>query len=241
MPCPQRTGKLPAGFTLIELLIVIAIIAILAAMLMPVHAKARTAAQKTACASNLKQIGLAFAMYVQDYDETFPNNSDPFLWMGRRWRWVVQPYLSQSCRRDPADPGNPNVSLDFRPGILMCPVDTTAPQSWDATSYAYSAAFYHTPEQIAAMTTPDLYAAPSLPCVSQRLAAVSAPSRKALGGEWLTNHESVPVGWWDWRGARNYIFVDGHAKYLQATQVKPAVNGHPDINLTVGGLAGTDY
>jgi prepilin-type N-terminal cleavage/methylation domain-containing protein len=62
------------GFTLIELLVVIAIIAILAAILFPVFAQAREKARQTSCLSNLKQIGLAFKMYVQDYDEKYPEN-----------------------------------------------------------------------------------------------------------------------------------------------------------------------
>jgi len=58
------------AFTLIELLVVIAVISILAAILFPVFARARDNARRTSCASNLKQIGLAALMYVQDYDET---------------------------------------------------------------------------------------------------------------------------------------------------------------------------
>ncbi len=60
------------GFTLIELLVVIAIIAILAAILFPVFARAREKARQASCTSNLKQIALAMMMYVQDYDETLP-------------------------------------------------------------------------------------------------------------------------------------------------------------------------
>jgi len=60
------------GFTLIELLVVIAIIAILAAILFPVFARARENARKATCQSNLKQLGTGLMMYVQDYDERFP-------------------------------------------------------------------------------------------------------------------------------------------------------------------------
>src|SRR5471032_187855 len=60
------------GFTLIELLVVIAIIAILAAILFPVFARARENARRASCQSNLKQIGLGFQQYSQDYDERFP-------------------------------------------------------------------------------------------------------------------------------------------------------------------------
>jgi prepilin-type N-terminal cleavage/methylation domain-containing protein/prepilin-type processing-associated H-X9-DG protein len=63
------------GFTLIELLVVIAIIAILAAILFPVFARAREKARQTSCLSNTKQLGLAILQYVQDYDETYPDSS----------------------------------------------------------------------------------------------------------------------------------------------------------------------
>jgi len=57
------------GFTLIELLVVIAIIAILAAILFPVFARAREKARQTSCLSNIKQLGLGWLMYAEDYDE----------------------------------------------------------------------------------------------------------------------------------------------------------------------------
>jgi prepilin-type N-terminal cleavage/methylation domain-containing protein/prepilin-type processing-associated H-X9-DG protein len=69
-------GRRRHGFTLIELLVVIAIIAILAAILFPVFAQARESARQTTCLSNMKQLGTATMMYVQDHDETYPDQRD---------------------------------------------------------------------------------------------------------------------------------------------------------------------
>ena len=83
------------GFTLIELLVVIAIIAILAAILFPVFAKARENARRASCQSNEKQIGLGIMQYTQDYDETYPNtccgNS-----LFQPWQAAIQPYLKST-------------------------------------------------------------------------------------------------------------------------------------------------
>jgi prepilin-type N-terminal cleavage/methylation domain-containing protein/prepilin-type processing-associated H-X9-DG protein len=80
-------GRRSSGFTLIELLVVIAILAILAAILFPVFAQAREAARKASCASNLRQLGAATQMYVQDHDGQYFQHwfrSQPLTyWFGR--------------------------------------------------------------------------------------------------------------------------------------------------------------
>ena len=107
------------GFTLIELLVVIAIIAILAAILFPVFARARAKAQQTSCLSNVKQITLGFMMYVSDWGQKLPAHldchagygpgplgvtvapgflADPFItYIGndtRAWPWKIMPYVN---------------------------------------------------------------------------------------------------------------------------------------------------
>jgi prepilin-type N-terminal cleavage/methylation domain-containing protein/prepilin-type processing-associated H-X9-DG protein len=100
----QRPLSSRRGFTLIELLVVIAIIAILAAILFPVFAQARESARKTSCLSNLRQLGTALNMYLQDYDELFhkgagiPSTGQYGFGSGTtdgwaQWPWFYGPYV----------------------------------------------------------------------------------------------------------------------------------------------------
>jgi len=117
------------GFTLIELLVVIAIIAILAAILFPVFARAREQARKTSCASNLRQLGLGFAMYTQDYDERFPG-----IWSGewnlnagnqRQLNWAVEifPYIKNKqvyvCPSDSSNHGSSYLGNNYVGNIKL--------------------------------------------------------------------------------------------------------------------------
>jgi len=81
------------GFTLIELLVVIAIIAILAAILFPAFARARENARRASCQSNLKQIGLGFQQYLQDYDERYPRGGESAT---DNWAVQLEPYVKST-------------------------------------------------------------------------------------------------------------------------------------------------
>ena len=124
----------PRGFTLIELLVVIAIISILAAILFPAFARARENARRTTCQSNLKQLGLGFLQYSQDYDETLPRGQDslyPGFSLGIGWGGDLYPYVKSSQ-------------------IFACPDDPTLPalgsggQLLVAESYAFNQAIDRT-------------------------------------------------------------------------------------------------
>lgn len=117
------------AFTLIELLVVIAIIAVLAAILFPVFAAARESARQTACLSNMRQLGMATRMYLQDYDDQYPQTkrtcADPDIEDANgeiespdigSFFWLILPY----CGNGTGD--GTQTALDKK-GLFLCPSD----------------------------------------------------------------------------------------------------------------------
>ena len=229
-----------SAFTLIELLIVISVIAALLAIMIPVLAKARSAAKKVKCAHNLKQIHLAFDLYTQNNDYAYPCAQDPvltkpkhiWLWMGRGWRSFVEPYLA-------AEKAPKNAR------ILLCPEDNTDPNKYDDTSYAYSMSFYHSPAQINSTTNvAQQYDSSTVKSsIPQKTVDVKTPQAKILAGEWLSNHKKIKPdnGWWDKNGTGNYLFADGHINYLPAKKLNTSNDSLKNPNLTKNGIKGCDY
>ncbi|MES2459417.1 MAG: DUF1559 domain-containing protein [Armatimonadota bacterium] len=245
-----------SAFTLIELLVVITIIALLAAILFPVFARARDQARKTTCLSNLKQIGVAVSLYTSDHDGGYPNTDDPYLWVGKRFRWPIMPYLALGQKQGTDFTNNGGAT-----SILLCPSDILSGDGYDATSYCYSAAFYHTPEQVAQIAIPHLRAAlntpgPGAQCFTQTESDVLTPSQKMMVGEYFNSHEHAagnPIGFWGTlttsggagpdrgTGARTYVFADGHAAFVVAArQTRTPLDDCPDMLRTAGGVAGSD-
>lgn len=215
------------GFTLIELLVVIAIIAILAAILFPVFAQAREKARQTSCLSNVKQMGTAAMMYVQDYDEMFMSTS----WGHRHWLFLLQPYIK----------GYPANFRGAKGNIYACPSDKDGLQyisnpaqitpepaaSWNLLldsngEYPYWAS-YGINEHVT-----DEWPA---------LAAYDAPADTFL---FLENNDSDAEGdelsdderpscteiRWDHTGGLNIAYIDGHAKWSRAV----FQNNNPCLN-----------
>jgi prepilin-type N-terminal cleavage/methylation domain-containing protein/prepilin-type processing-associated H-X9-DG protein len=233
-----RGKPLRVGFTIVELLVVISIIAVITAILLPAVGKARAIARRTRCASNLKQIDIAMHSYLSSNDDKYPCAQDQvsidpniWLWQGRGWRSFIAPHLG----------GKINAK---NPSVLLCPSDKVATVKWESTSYSYSLAFYHSPEQIDNLTS-DIIKDTTKPPTAQKPTNIAKPAGKILIGEWLSNHQQDPndngFGWWSGAGKRNYLFADGQVRFLDAKDIRSARDDHPNPNLTIHGIRGIDW
>ena len=213
--CTKRSG-----FTLIELLVVIAIIAILAAILFPVFAKVREKARQTSCASNLRQLGLAFIQYSEDYDEWYPGRNISATDTTINWAHAIYPYVKSV-------------------GVYKCP---DAPKSLDSYEYNWTITNYtYTGTQcigapISAFTSPSntfllFEGQGGVTPMTER-----DPSTDPLAGGTGNNGWEVGLdcyapylvgfSWHDKASTENspmnplhYLAADGHVKYLNNSAV----------------------
>jgi prepilin-type processing-associated H-X9-DG protein len=137
---PEKNIKGSRNFTLIELMIVITIIVILCSLLLPALQKAREVSKRSVCASNLKQIGMAFHIYTSDYNGFFPWYVDA---SGTSTSiWFAKGKIGGSMYQD-----EPWIC---KPGALVCPSNKnykwgTAWETIDHISYGYNLRFGHPP------------------------------------------------------------------------------------------------
>ncbi|MGD9495998.1 MAG: DUF1559 domain-containing protein [Armatimonadota bacterium] len=187
------------GFTLIELLVVIAIIAILAAILFPVFARAREKARQTSCLSNIKQLGLGVLMYAGDYDERLTVERVVQPYYARPWYEAIAPYVKN-------------------PSVFLCPsVDYN--YAWGGYGYngygttgSNGLGYRHQYDS----------GNPSPSQAPPKLSAIEEPATMLMLGEPIANsyalrgYASNYLPSCRHNGGSNVCHVDGHAKWYQA-------------------------
>ncbi|MDR3708335.1 MAG: DUF1559 domain-containing protein [Capsulimonadaceae bacterium] len=213
------------GFTLIELLVVIAIIAILAAILFPVFATAREKARQTTCASNLKQLGLGFVQYIQDFDEAYPagNNRDMTnVINGSAWGVQIYPYLKVNnvfvcpddkiqCRRTTV--AGPSISYAYNSNLVgatqaksIAPASTVAVFEQNDNGWAYPPG-----ADLVNIYGDEPVCLLAYGCQN---GDNTAQATGQLGGRGTVGRPSRHAD----EGA-NYLAADGHVKFLPPTKV----------------------
>jgi prepilin-type N-terminal cleavage/methylation domain-containing protein/prepilin-type processing-associated H-X9-DG protein len=199
-----RTHDRQAAFTLIELLVVIAIIAILAAMLLPALARAKSKAGSVQCLSQMRQVGIATILYVDDNEGYLPRSSHSALASGQLpWGYAIVPYVLGKAFTKPDSRWTNLFSTLYR-----CPQDKRTTMDW---SYGKNVYPELSPEETGGPTWP-------------RLALIPKPTATVLYAEKASSSmaDHIMANCWQNGGQpevatnrhdlkANYIFMDGHA------------------------------
>ena len=206
------------AFTLVELLVVIAIIALLAAILFPVFGRARENARRTSCASNLKQIGLGWMQYAQDYDErVMPASNGVQEWVGQANPSAPPYYVPRTGFLEPYMKSDqvkqcPSVTVDESVGYVT---------SADYAGYGYNRAAF----PITSTATPTSTTLSTLEDPSRTVAFGDAgqPRRNSSGSLYKAAVVYIEHTGWTAGGGRarfafrhletgNVLYADGHVK-----------------------------
>jgi prepilin-type N-terminal cleavage/methylation domain-containing protein/prepilin-type processing-associated H-X9-DG protein len=224
----KNSGKsVRKGFTLIELLVVIAIIAILAAILFPVFAKAREKARQASCQSNEKQLGLAFIQYSQDYDESYPPCAAQQFGGVGGWAGQIYSYVKSTgvyaCPDDPAAPATVSYAMN---SLVVAKTNAylNAPAS--------TVLLYEQGNYVHGDTTVD----GGTPGASSADGWNTGLSEVTYGGTSLVGNNSQGANYWAGNlggcstysftiihdSGSNFLAADGHVKFLRPEKVSPS-------------------
>ncbi len=225
----STTGSRNFGFTLIELLVVIAIIAILAAILFPVFARARENARRSSCQSNLKQIGLGIMQYAQDYDERMVSGASA-LTPGNDVIWIelLQPYVkSYQVFQCPSNTRN-NITTQHSPTgnakvSYMAPIDYRGANAAIGARYVVgpNLSDFANVSQTIAITEGNAFGSDF--CMADGYwNGVTAPQ----------SGDDRPALFFGHLTTGNQLFADGHVKSMKPLQtISAAMGGTGTINM----------